>query len=102
MRSILLSVAALALVALPCIATENRGTCPDQKPTPEALSKQLEEGNDAFQAGDSTRAEAVWMGIQRCAPSSSEWPKAVFNLGLLEYRRGNFQQAISYLEAVLQ
>ena len=102
MRSILLSCAVLALIALPCSATENRVTCPERKSTPESLSKQLEEGNASFETGDTTRAEAVWSEIRQCAPGSSEWPKAVFNLGLLEYRRSNFAQAISYFEAVLQ
>jgi len=101
-RSILLSCAVLALIALPCTATENRDTCPERESTPEALSKQLEEGNASFETGDTTRAEAVWSEIRQCAPGSSEWPKAVFNLGLLEYRRSNFAQAISYFEAVLQ
>jgi len=101
-RSILLSFAVFVLLALPCTATENRVTCHEQKPTPKALLKQLEEGNASFETGDTTRAEAAWTEIRRCAPGSSEWPKAVFNLGILEYSRKNFPQAISYFEAVLQ
>jgi tetratricopeptide (TPR) repeat protein len=92
----------LILVALPCTATEDRTVCPKEKPTPEALSKQIEEGNSAFEKGDATNAELRWAEIRECAPDSSEWPKAEFNLGLLEYRRNNFPQAISYFQAVLQ
>jgi tetratricopeptide (TPR) repeat protein len=84
------------------MATEDRTTCPKQKPTPEAVSKLLDEGNAAFEAGDVTTAEARWTEIRKCAPDSSEWPKAVFNLGLLEYRRSHFPQSISYFDAVLQ
>ena len=102
MSSKLLPLAMLILVALPCTATEDRTVCPKEKPTPEALSKQLEEGNSTFEKGDATNAEMRWAEIRECAPASSEWPKAVFNLGLLEYRRNNFPQAISYFEAVLQ
>jgi tetratricopeptide (TPR) repeat protein len=91
----------LILVALPCTATENPTTCPEQKPTPEVLSKHLEEGNAAFETGDITKAEAQWTEIRECAPGSSEWPKAMFNLGLLEYRRNDFSRAITYLDAVL-
>jgi|ERR1035441_2117323 outer membrane protein assembly factor BamD (BamD/ComL family) len=92
----------LILGALPCTGTEDRTVCPKEKPTPEALSKQLEEGNSAFEKGDAINAEMRWAEIRECAPASSEWPKAMFNLGLLEYRRNNFPQAISYFEAVLQ
>jgi tetratricopeptide (TPR) repeat protein len=100
--SILLPLVMLILIALPCTATEDRPACPKPKPTPEALSKQLDEGNAAFEIGNVTTAEARWTVIRECAPGSSEWPKAVFNLGLLEYRRNNFAQAISHFDAVLQ
>ena len=98
----LLPFVMLILVALPCTAMENLTTCPEQEPTPEALSKQLEEGNAAFETGDVTKAEARWTEISDCAPGSSEWPKAMFNLGLLEYKRSNFPQAIRYFDAVLK
>jgi tetratricopeptide (TPR) repeat protein len=100
--SILLSLVMLVLVALPCTGTENRTTCPKLEPTPEALSKQLEDGNAAFEAGDVLKAEARWTEIRECAPGYSEWPKAVFNLGLLEYRRDNLPQAIRYFDELLQ
>ena len=92
----------LIAIALPCTATENRTACLEKKPTPEALSKQLDEGNAAFETGDAMRPEAQWKDIRDCAPGSSAWPKAVFNLGLLEYKRNNFVQALSYFDAVLQ
>jgi tetratricopeptide (TPR) repeat protein len=100
--SAVLPLVTLILVALPCAAIENRTTCSEQRPTPEGVSRQLEEGNVAFEAGDIAKAEARWTEIRECAPSSLEWPKAVFNLGLLEYRRHNFPEAISYFDAVLQ
>ena len=91
----------LILVAQPCTAIESHTTCPEQKPTSEALSKQLEDGNAAFETGDVTKAEARWKEIRDCALGSSEWPKAMFNLGLLEYKRSNFSEAIGYFDAVL-
>ena len=91
----------LILFAQPCTAIENLTSCPEQKPTSEALSKQLEDGNAAFETGDVTKAEARWTEIRVCALGSSEWPKAMFNLGLLEYKRSNFPGAIGYFDAVL-
>ena len=102
MPSALLPLVMLILVALPCAATQNRTTCPEPRPTPAELSKQLEAGNAAFETGDVTKAEARWMEIRECAPGTLEWPKAVFNVGLLEYKRHNFPQAISHFDAVLQ
>src|SRR5437588_2750698 len=100
--SILLPLVILILVAVPCTATENRITCPKLEPTPEVLSKQLEEGHAEFETGDILKAETLWTEIRECAAGSSEWPKAVFNLGLLEYRRNNLPEAIRYFDEVLQ
>jgi tetratricopeptide (TPR) repeat protein len=77
-------------------------TCPAQKQTNEALARFLDEGNAAYEAGDFARAEASWAGIRACAKGSADWPKAVFNLGLLESRRKNFPRAIAFFNEVLQ
>jgi tetratricopeptide (TPR) repeat protein len=42
------------------------------------------------------------MKIRECAPATPEWPRAVFNLGLLEYKRNNLRQAVTYFDEVLQ
>lgn len=102
MFAAMLSVILLSPVAQPRAETEYRTTCPRERPAPEALSKQLEDGAAAFEAGDMAEAEVRWTEIRECAPGALEWPKAVFNLGLLEYRRYNFPRAITYFDAVLQ
>ncbi len=55
-----------------------------------------------FEAGDIEKAEACWRKVRECATATPDWPKAVFNLGLLEYKRSNFRQAIAYFSEVLQ
>jgi len=97
----LLPVLMLVLVVLPCAATESL-PCPTPKPTPQAISKQLDEGNAAFEAGDISKAEKQWTEIRKCASGTSDWPKAVFNLGLLEYRRNHLRQAITHFDEILQ
>jgi len=76
-------------------------SCPDQEPT-EASSRLLEDGNSAFEKGDFGKAEASWLRVRECFHTTPAWPKAVFNLGMLEYRRSRFQQAIAYFDEVLQ
>ena len=102
MRSVSLPLVMLILVGVPCAVSQPQTTCPERGPTPEELSKQLGEGNTAFETGDTTKAEARWKEIRECASGTLAWPKAVFNLGLLERQRRNFPKAISYFHAVLQ
>jgi tetratricopeptide (TPR) repeat protein len=66
------------------------------------VARLLEEGNKAYEAGDFSKAEARWAKIRACGRGSADWPKAVFNLGLLENRRKNFRQAIAYFDEVIQ
>jgi outer membrane protein assembly factor BamD (BamD/ComL family) len=97
-----LPLAILVIVALPCAATVAGPSCLELKLTAEAVSQLLADGNAAFETGDTAKAEVDWTKIRQCAPATPDWPKAVFNLGLLEYKRHNLRQAITYFSEVLQ
>jgi tetratricopeptide (TPR) repeat protein len=68
----------------------------------EAVSQLLAAGNAASEAGDTRTARTSWKRIRECEASTPEYPKAVYNLGLLEFKEKNFQQAIGYFEEVLR
>jgi len=67
-----------------------------------SLAKKFPGVHFSFEAGDIAKAEACWRKVRECATATPDWPKAVFNLGLLEYKRSNFRQAIAYFSEVLQ
>jgi tetratricopeptide (TPR) repeat protein len=69
---------------------------------PDPAEAVLQSGNDLFVAGDSMAAEKKWLEIRNGEHSSSAWPKAVFNLGVLEREKANYPAAISYFNEVLQ
>jgi len=92
----------LFVAVLPCGAAVAGSTCTELRQTADAVSQLLADGNAAFETGDIGKAQASWMKIRECAPATPDWPKAVFNLGLLEYRRDNLRQAITYFDDVLQ
>lgn len=83
--SMFLMLAIVVIAALPCWAGVPGATCPGLERT--RVTQLLADGNAAFEAGRTSEAEASWLKIRECAAGTSEWPKAVFNLGLLEYRR---------------
>jgi tetratricopeptide (TPR) repeat protein len=83
-------------------AVADIATCPEPTRRNEVPAALLADGNAAFEAGDLAKAEARWKQIRECAGATAGWPKAVFNLGLLEYRRKNFRQAITYFDEILQ
>jgi len=102
-HGLLLALATVLIISRASVgAVAGAGTCPEQMQTDEAASKSLADGNAAFEAGDMAKAEAQWKQIRQCAPGTADWPKAVFNLGLLEHRRKNFRQAVEYFHEVLQ
>lgn len=102
-RSTVLPPAIVLLVALQCgAAVASAITCPAQKQTNDAAAQLLADGNAAYEAGDVAKAQACWTEIRECAANTTDWPKAVFNLGVLEYRRKNLRQAIAYFDEVLQ
>ena len=68
----------------------------------EVVSRLLNEGNAAFEAGDVRTARASWMKIRDCGASTPDYPKALYNLGLLEIKQKDFQQAIGHFEEVLR
>jgi outer membrane protein assembly factor BamD (BamD/ComL family) len=70
-----------------------------QTPSADAL---LEAGNTLYIAGDLGNAEKNWMEVRNSASTSPAWPKAVYNLGLLEMKQANYPKAIGYLNEVLQ
>src|SRR5882762_2619840 len=93
--SILARLAMFVVFALPCAATGVTPANPEPKQTNGAISQLLADGNAAFEAGDIAKAAACWGKVRECATATPDWPKAVFNLGLLEYKRSNFRQAIA-------
>jgi tetratricopeptide (TPR) repeat protein len=99
--SIFPPLAMLVAFALPCAATSEGPTCTQLKQNG-AVSQLLADGNAAFETGDIAKAEACWTKVRECAAATKDWPKAVFNLGLLDYRRNNLGQAIAYFNEVLQ
>lgn len=99
--TIVLLLAILLLVVQHCRAADSGlASCPAQQ-TNETSARLLKDGNTAFEAGDLRKAEQNWAEIRRCTPGTPDWPKAVFNLGLLEEKRHNFPQAIAYFNEVL-
>ncbi len=80
-----LPVVAVLLVALHCSATVGgAAACPGQKHTASAAAQLLADGNAAYESGNWAKAEACWVKIRESAGNTPDWPKAVFNLGLLE------------------
>jgi len=61
----------------------------------------LEAGNSAYEAGDLRKAENAWTVVSLCPHTSPNWPKATFNLGLLEVKQRHFARAIEHFQAVL-
>jgi tetratricopeptide (TPR) repeat protein len=61
----------------------------------------LDAGNKAFEAGDFRGAEEAWTAVSRCPQTAPSWPKAMFNLGLLEERQEHYPRAIGYFQSVL-
>lgn len=68
----------------------------------EDAAKILNNANAAYESQDLLQAEKLWLQVRDCGKTTPDWPKAVFNLGLLEHRKRNFNQAIQYFEEVLQ
>ena len=98
-----LPLAVFLMATLECgAAVAGSFTCPVQVQTKDAVARLLEVGNAAYNAGDFATAEASWVEIRACARGTADWPKAVFNLGILENRRKNLRQAIAYFDEVLQ
>jgi tetratricopeptide (TPR) repeat protein len=62
----------------------------------------LAAANALYESGDFLRAEQSWLRVGNSSHNTSAWPKAVFNLGLLEERRNDFSRAVSYFDAVLK
>jgi tetratricopeptide (TPR) repeat protein len=88
---------ALAFLPLPhAMASEVSTNCNQVD-----LAALLKSGNDAFESGELDRAESSWQAVSRCN-ASSDWPKAVYNLGLLRFKQRDYPSAIRYFEAVLQ
>ena len=96
-NALLLTVLALPLPA-PAAMTS---ACPSQPDVRHFAAQLLQHGNDAYVAGDHVTAASDWTRIRQCAAATPEWPKAVYNLGLLEMDRRNFPVAIEYFHAVI-
>jgi len=62
----------------------------------------LAAGNAFYESGDFPRAEQAWVRTSNASHTTPGWPRAVFDLGLLEERRKNFSRAVSYFDAVLK
>jgi outer membrane protein assembly factor BamD (BamD/ComL family) len=62
----------------------------------------LDVGNNSYLSGDVQGAEKAWRAARSCSPEVPAWPKAVYNLGLLEMNQGNYPKAIGYFDEVVQ
>ena len=62
----------------------------------------LETGNGFYQSGDYKEAEAAWSKVRTCPETVSAWPKAVFNLGILEMNQAHYSTAIEYFHGMLR
>jgi tetratricopeptide (TPR) repeat protein len=78
--------------------------CPSQNPgeQPPSADALLEAGNTFYSAGDLRQAEKIWLETRGCAGASPSWPKAVFNLGILEMQLVNYPKAIGFFNEVLE
>src|ERR1700687_647261 len=98
-RFIMLAIVTVPLLTAWCGAAVP--SCADLQST-EVVSQLLSEGNAAFEAGDTRTARTSWKKIRECGATTPDYPKAVYNLGLLEFKVKDFQQAIRYFEEVLR
>ncbi len=62
----------------------------------DASGSMLDLGNLHYRLREYDRAEQSWLKLKNQFPLSTAWPRAVFNLGLLSKKRGNFPVAIQY------
>ncbi len=89
---------AFMIFGLPCLAgAQVSAACSEQN-----LTALLQSGNDAYLADDLGKADASWKAIAECPEGDASWPKAVFNLGQLKMKEGDFPSAIRYFDLVLQ
>lgn len=58
-------------------------------------------GNAFYELKEPVRAEKAWTEASHCPQNLSSWPKAVYNLGILESERRNYQKAIGDFQLVL-
>jgi tetratricopeptide (TPR) repeat protein len=68
----------------------------------QSADKLLDDANAFYEAGDLRQAEEKWLRVRSTARTSPAWPKAVFNLGILEMREANYDKAVTYFNEVLQ
>jgi len=94
----------LAIVTAPLLTTRGVAATPAcaELQSAETISQPLSEGNAAFEAGDTRTARTSWKKIRECGTTTPDYPKAVYNLRLLEFKEKDFQQAIRYFEEVLR
>jgi tetratricopeptide (TPR) repeat protein len=90
-----------------CVEAASRANPPsfhqnDSEEPPRSADVLLEAGNTAYVAGDLANAEKNWIEVRNSAHRSGAWPKAVYNLGILEMSRANYPKAIGYFNEVLQ
>jgi len=95
---------ALAMMTVPFVGAEPvaaASSCTGLQ-SAAAVSQLLDSGNAAFEAGDTKNAKTSWLQIRKCGAYTSDYPKALYNLGLLEFKQRDFHQAIEYFEEVLR
>lgn len=62
----------------------------------------LEAGNAFYESGNLRQAEDEWVKVHSCPETIPAWPKAVYNLGLLEMNHTHYSRAIEYFDEVLR
>ena len=93
----------LAMMTVPFVTAQPvaaQPSCAELQSTA-GVSQLLDSGNAAFEAGDTAKAKASWLKIRDCGAATSAYPKALYNLGLLEFKQRDFHKAIKYFEEVL-
>jgi tetratricopeptide (TPR) repeat protein len=61
----------------------------------------LDAGNTFYLSGDAQGAEKAWGVARSCSPEVPAWPKAVYNLGLLEMHQANYPTTVGYFDEVV-
>jgi tetratricopeptide (TPR) repeat protein len=101
-NKVLASIAALLFTIVLTPRAANALICAPTDQASKKAAQLLRDGNQFYEVGDLKQAEASWLEVQQCYRSSTDWPKAVFNLGLLRYREKRYSEAIAYFNEVLQ
>jgi len=69
--------------------------------TEEAANAVLDIGNRHYRIEEYEQAESAWLRVRDEYPATAAWARAVFNLGRLSKRNGDFDRAIGFFSSLL-